>query len=414
MNTKFYLDFRGKASDGKGSLILILFKQGKSASIPLGIRLSKSEWSGTKIINRDDSSALNALINKKKSDIDKRLVLLELEDCFESMTVTEIKKAVDVKPSDKPKANTKSVEYLFKAYMDTDMEYGTREIYETTFSKVKKYAGNITIDKITYEWLVGFDKYLSKSQGVNGRGIYLRALRTICNFAVHIGVTDKYPFSMFQIKTEPTRKRCVPVEVLRKFLTVRTSKSEERFRDYFLLMFYLIGINAGDLLHLKEDALVGGRLEYIRAKTHKKYSIKLEPEALGLINKYHGKHYLLDAMDTCKSHKNFIHMMNRVLQQIGTAEEIEIPSDNLFEEPRTITKKTPMLPDITTYFSRHCWATYAYEIGIPIDVISQALGHSFGNRTTLIYIKYDQRAVDAANRRVIDYLWGAGEGNQNV
>ena len=414
MNTKFYLDFRGKASDGKGSLCIFIFKQGKSASIPLGIRLSKSEWSGTKIVNRDDSSALNVLINKKKSDIDRRLVLLELEDGFETMTVTEIKKAVEVKPQDKPKQNNKSVDYLFKTYMDTDMEMGTRAIYETTLGKVKKYAGNITIDKITYEWLIGFDKYLSKSQGVNGRGIYLRALRTVCNFAIHIGVTDKYPFSMFQIKTEPTRKRCVPVETLRKFLTVKVSKSEERFRDYFLLMFYLIGINTGDLLHLKEDAIVGGRLEYIRAKTHKKYSIKLELEAIALIEKYHGKNYLLDAMDTCKNHKNFIHMMNRVLQSIGEEEEIEIPANELFGSPMTVTKKVPIIPDITTYFARHCWATYAYEIGISVDTISQALGHSFGNRTTLIYVKYDQSKVDKANRQVIDYLWGASVTAQSI
>lgn len=414
MNTKFYLDFRGKASDGKGSLCLFIFRHGKSTSIPFGIRLSKNEWSGTKIINREDSSAMNALINKRKSDIDRRLILLELEDGFESMTMAEIKKSVDIERYKDSRKNSKTVESLFNSYMELDLEQGTKDIYRLALGKVKKYAGNITIDKITYEWLIGFDKFLAKTQGVNGRGMYLRAIRAVCNFALHTGATSKYPFSLFQIKSEPTRKRCVPVENLRKFLTVSVSKREKKFRDYFLLMFYLIGINSVDLLHLDSESIVRGRVEYVRAKTHKQYSIKLEPEAEELIDKYRGSKYLLDALDHFKDHKVFTQVTNRVLQQIGTTEEIEIPSDSLFEEPRTITRKTPMLPDITTYFSRHCWATYAYEIGIPIDVISQALGHSFGNRTTLIYIKYDQRAVDAANRRVIDYLWGAGEDNQNV
>ena len=63
----------------------------------------------------------------------------------------------------------------------------------------------------------------------------------------------------------------------------------------------------------------------------------------------------------------------------------------------------PIIPGITTYFARHSWATFAYQIGIPIDVISQALGHSINNRTTMIYIKYDQSKVDRANRMVINY-----------
>ena len=46
----------------------------------------------------------------------------------------------------------------------------------------------------------------------------------------------------------------------------------------------------------------------------------------------------------------------------------------------------------------------AYEVGVPIDIISQALGHSMGNRTTLIYVKPDQAKVDEANRKVIDYF----------
>jgi hypothetical protein len=40
-----------------------------------------------------------------------------------------------------------------------------------------------------------------------------------------------------------------------------------------------------------------------------------------------------------------------------------------------------------------------------MDTISQALGHSFGHRTTLIYVKPDQSKVDAANRKVIDFLF---------
>ncbi|EXZ13924.1 tyrosine type site-specific recombinase domain protein [Bacteroides fragilis str. Ds-233] len=38
------------------------------------------------------------------------------------------------------------------------------------------------------------------------------------------------------------------------------------------------------------------------------------------------------------------------------------------------------------------------------DVISLALGHEFGCKTTSIYIDYDMEKVDKANRQVLDYL----------
>ena len=64
-----------------------------------------------------------------------------------------------------------------------------------------------------------------------------------------------------------------------------------------------------------------------------------------------------------------------------------------------------LFPDLSTYWSRHTWATIAYEIGIPVDIIGQALGHSDKSHSvTFIYIKEDQGKVDEANRRVIDYV----------
>lgn len=73
-------------------------------------------------------------------------------------------------------------------------------------------------------------------------------------------------------------------------------KHQEKYRNFFMLIFYLIGIgiNIIDLCNLKKEQLVNGRIEYIRAKTHKLYSIKVEPEAQSIIDKYKGDEYLLN------------------------------------------------------------------------------------------------------------------------
>ena len=59
---------------------------------------------------------------------------------------------------------------------------------------------------------------------------------------------------------------------------------------------------------------------------------------------------------------------------------------------------------ITFHWARHTWATIAHKIEISKDVISLALGHEFGCKTTGIYIDYDLEQIDKANRKVIDYI----------
>ena len=47
-----------------------------------------------------------------------------------------------------------------------------------------------------------------------------------------------------------------------------------------------------------------------------------------------------------------------------------------------------------------------YSVNIPKETISAGLGHEIGSDVTSIYIKFDQKKVDDANRRVIDYVFG--------
>ena len=244
----------------------------------------------------------------------------------------------------------------------------------------------LKMENINLKWLHQFEMFLAKTQGVNGRAIYLRSLRAVCNYALHTNVISSYPFQNFSIRQEPTRKRSVSVQLFRKFLDYPTSERNAMFRDYFLLMFYLIGINSKDLLLGLEKQIIHGRFEYIREKTHKKYSIRIEPEAEELLKRYKGRNYLLRAMDGCKHYKSFAHEMNDHLKMIGeeVVEMVPDPED-LFGTPRLIKTVKPVIPGISTYFARHCWATFAYEAGVPLDVISQALGHSSGNRTTRGY-----------------------------
>lgn len=138
-------------------------------------------------------------------------------------------------------------------------------------------------------------------------------------------------------------------------------------------------------------------LEYKRAKTGKLYSVKVEPEAMAIIEKYKGVNYLVDIMDTFADYRNFLHRMGIALKQIGGMERVGRGGKKV---------RTPLFPELSSYWSRHTWATIAAELDIPKETISEALGHSIGSEVTSIYIKFDRKKVDEANRKVIGLING--------
>ena len=411
--TRFYLDLRGKAKDGKGSIVITIYHNRTTAMIPTGIRVKPNEWDGSHVVRVDGYDAINARLAEKISSVDRSIAYLSIDsNRFDSMTAPQIKKAITEKKVAKP---THLVSDLFIEYLATDIKEGTKEIYRATLAKVLAFGGKtLKMENINLKWLHQFEMFLAKTQGVNGRAIYLRSLRAVCNYALHTNVISSYPFQNFSVRQEPTRKRSVSVELFRKFIDYPTSGRNAMFRD-FLLMFYLIGVNSKDLLLARKDSIVNDRFEYVREKTHKKYSVRIEPEAWNLIEKYHGKNYLLEAMDHCKHYKSFAHEMNDHLKMIGEEIVEMIPdTEDLFGTPHLQKTIKPVIPGISTYYARHCWATFAYEAGIPLDTISQALGHSAGNRTTLIYVKFDQEKVDKANKRVIDFVLNQSVQSESV
>ena len=66
--------------------------------------------------------------------------------------------------------------------------------------------------------------------------------------------------------------------------------------------------------------VVNGRLEYYRKKTGTFYSVKIEPEAQAIIDKYAGENYLLDVCDTWSNPTDYLRRMDKGLKKIGPME----------------------------------------------------------------------------------------------
>lgn len=266
-----------------------------------------------------------------------------------------------------------------RAYAEKSKSDGSKALYERTAKKVEEFDENAGLE-IDKHWLERFVESLSPTHKVNSIAIHLRNIRTVFNWALDNDWTTNYPFRKFKIKREETRKRNIPVELIREIRTMPTTRFMEKYRDMFILSFLLIGVNSKDLLLAKPEQLRDGRFEYKRAKTGKEYSIKVEPEAMELIKKYKGKNYLLCF---CDKNSNYKTIYSRADDFLATIQK-----------------------GISIYSARHSWATIASDLDIPIDTISSALGHSHGAAVTNVYINRDRKKVDEANRKVIDFVFG--------
>ena len=243
---------------------------------------------------------------------------------------------------------------------------------------------------IDVNWLREFDSYLSLTmKSENSKSIHFRNLRAVFNAALTDEITEAYPFRRFKIRSQETKKRSLTIEQLRLFASSDIEPWMERYRDVFMLIFMLCGINITDLCQLK--GIENGRIVYRRAKTHKLYSIKVEPEADLLFSKYEGKDWLLNFLDCYGKAKDFNRKLKRGLDAIVEHINAGLP-------------RTKKLPRISSYWARHTWATLAADLDIPIETISAALGHAHGCATTAIYIRFNNKKIDAANRKVLDWV----------
>lgn len=396
-STKLYLDTRNKRA-ASYPLTLAVSASNKSFLLPLGLHLRPDEWRGGQVIGRPDKNRLNAYIRAYRARVDNILLSLSVGGKLPAMERRDIKAAVlaGLNPDKAQEEPAVTFREVAEAFLATKTGR-TLEIYRNTLRKVQEVADldTLALDDVSVAWLEDFEAHLLEAGRINTAAIDLRNIRAIFNFARRQGKTKEYPFLNFRIKREATRHRHNPPELLCLLRSWPVEEHQRKYRDIYLLIFYLIGINIVDLCHARRADVVQGRLEYRRRKTGKLYSVKIPPEAWDIIHRYQGREYLLDILDSVSDYRYFAKALNRNLGEVGFVR---------IEGRGGKKHRTPILPENTTYWARHSWATIAHRIGIPKDTISLALGHSFGVETTDTYIDYNADDVDQANRKVLDYL----------
>ena len=305
------------------------------------------------------------------------------------------------------------IDYI-EEFASTKSNRSTVSLYMLTCKKLNEYMTEKSvkdsfIDSIDADWLESFKQWCIDCEiKINSIGVFMRNIRATYNWCRKKKYTVNYPFEDYSIAEEETEPNDLSAEDLRKLRDYPCEDWQEKYVDFFFLSFYLAGMNPVDLLSLKEDSVKDGYVTFIRRKTNKQGATKIRTitlplvdEALKIIKKYPSKDgFLLGFMDDRKDYHSFMKKCDEALKKIGTR---EIVPDKLGRMRKV--EYHPIFPEITLYTARYSFGSIAAnDLDISEQTIGQCLGHSWSKHVTARYISHDQRKVDNAVKRVVEFV----------
>jgi site-specific recombinase XerD len=285
--------------------------------------------------------------------------------------------------------------FLFADYVIKNLKDGNRQktasIYITAKSSFKRFQSgqDILLDKIDNELMQKYEAWLKNSGAVrNTISCYMRTLRSVYNQAVKRGLTNqKNPFTNIFTRNDKTVKRAVNEDIILKIKNMDLSPHKELSfaRDLFMLSFYLRGISFVDMANLRKNNMKNGYITYSRSKTKQILTVKIELCMQEIISRYESQaidDYLLPVYtvrnrDNSSQLRNYNKRLKRISEILG------------LDRP------------LSSYVTRHSWATIALRKGVSVEIISEGMGHENETTTRIYLASLGQSVVDMANAKII-------------
>ena len=274
---------------------------------------------------------------------------------------------------------------------------GTANNYRAALGSFKRFRAHedIPIGAIDHLIMEDYQAYLNAARlAPNSISFYMRILRAVYNRAVEQELAnDRKPFRTVFTGTEKTRKRAISIGDIKRIkdLDLSHRPNLEFARDVFLFLFLCRGMSFIDAAFLRKSDIQNGVLTYRRHKTGQQLQVKIIRQIEELTGRYatDGLPYLLPIItvpgkDERKQYESALRCVNKSLKTI--AEMAELPVT------------------LTTYVTRHTWATIAKSKNVPVNVISDALGHDSVTTTQIYLASIDSSIIDNANEVVVGGL----------
>lgn len=399
-NVVLSLDTRRQKQDGTFPLILRLGHQRKTLGISLGISLKKEDWDENKrlikksFIGTESVARLNNYIQKKKAEAMEIIVKLSESGELDSISIIDLRNRIS-------KPTGQSSFYNFTDQLIHDLRksnrIGTANSYQQTLNSLKNFSKNreLSLKEITFSFLSKYEAdYFSKGNSANGLAVYMRTIRAILNKAIKSGILEKeyYPFNSYKIKSEPTEKRALDAVYIERIFNLDLLPGDPLFnaRNYFVASYMMYGINFKDMALLEKSSIQNGRINFRREKTKKLFDIKISPQLKLILDHYANL-----------SPTQYIFPIIKREQPHLIEKDIHWARKRYNKKLKLIAIECGIEKNLTSYVSRHSFATQAMMQDVPLNAISSMLGHS-SLKTTQVYLKsLPSSILDEYNEKII-------------
>lgn len=367
-----------KINGKKGAVYYLITSNRKQRQVPSTHKATAEEWdSGCQWLE----SELRLLRRVTQSLSDKNFTIDEIaEECRRQMS-------------------KQSLERLFMDEIQRQQQlsrYRTAEAYQSTLHYIVRWhGGDAMLNDVDNHFVQEFESDMKKrGLAMNTISFYLRNFRAVYNRAVEKGLTpQRSPFRTVFTGVEKTRKRAISISDIKRIrdLDLSLKPNLEFARNLFLFLFLCRGMSFIDAAFLKKSDIQSGILTYRRHKTNQVLHIKIIKPIKELVDRYSSNDspYLLPIItrphcDERRQYETALRRVNKSLKTIAGMVKLPIP--------------------LTTYVSRHAWATIAKSKNIPVNVISDALGHDSIATTQIYLASIDTSTIDRANELIIKDL----------
>ncbi|MCD8043641.1 MAG: site-specific integrase [Tannerellaceae bacterium] len=389
-----------------GKLFIRLIYARKTGSLTLPYVIRKTDWD--KLSARLHSSSFTPLTKEERFLVHEKNFLFSIAGELRDKGLLSVPAILAVYRMRKKK---KGLGLLVEELSDDLISRGkerTARAYRTTWRMLQAYLGReeICVEDITPELLSAYEAYMrSVRKSLNTISFYMRNLRAIYNKGIKCGYfpfREDNPFRSVYTKVAPTRKRALSKEELRRLENLLDDpapvldKEEKRALSLFLFSFHSRGMCFVDLAYLRKEDIKDNMIRYYRKKTGQYMEIRLTAPM---------RKYMKYASGGCLSPYQFfvltpghrliytqyctgLRRQNRLLKEIG--------------------RKAGLTQPLTTHMARHSWATVAKMEQIPVEIISEALGHSRLDTTYRYLGSFGETVLDKANRKVTRAIRAVG------
>ena len=364
--------------------------------ITTNIRLQSNEWDALResvAVSVADRSIIQNRIDSDTALL--RRIVKDLENSGVNYSVGDI-----VKRYKSPECHVLVLDFMQNQIrlLRNANRLGTAMNYEKTMKNFAEFLGgvNLPFSAMTEQLIADYNAFLVQRGMVrNSISFYMRIMRAVYNKAVRQKLVEQsHPFTEVYTGIDRTRKRAVSESVISQLYKLNLAEGTPLAlaRDIFIFSYCTRGMAFVDIAYLKKENIQSGVICYARRKTGQLLSVRIEPSIQRIIDRYSSalSPYVFPILTPSDTKEAY--------------EEYQVAINNHNRLLRRLSKMLPAGCKLTSYTSRHSWATAARNHNVPISVISQGMGHT-SEQTTQIYLTMlENSVIDDANQGLIRSL----------